>query len=246
MNAEEYKKDQVKRKKAANALWFLNRHPAFLFPCSMEFLGNNPISMIECCKRGRSNSSVTIYRGERGWKKFEKQFKEEDEEYQEKTEYIYVDYKDAFDEKWEFDHVKYFYDIDLFVFEGDPDHRLQQYDYNFFQRYHGFDGSAVTFEDAIIQCANKTKKMFGNFSIDDNFFTEKEKENHKKYDIFLLEPCLIDGTLPSLDPNYIDVTDTAKNIRWAQWFSKTELYKKDYPSFNKSVLKRKWDGNVIP
>jgi len=238
-------KDQAKRKRASNALDFLNSHPAFFYPCSMDFIGNNPISMLLCCKRGHQNTTVTIHRGDKGWKKFEEQFKKEDEEYQEKTDYIYVDYKDVYGEKWKFDHVEYYYDIDIFVFEGDPDCCAALYDYQQYQRYHGFEGSAKTFEDAIIQCATKTKKMFGNFDIEKNFFTEEERENHEAHDFFLLDFCT-DGIMPNIDPDYMAVTESAKNVRWAQWFSQTDLYKKDYPAFKKDVLKRKWDGIVTP
>ena len=206
------------------------------------------ILMLQCCKRGLTNNFVTIYRGERGWKKFEAQFKKEDEEYKEKSDSIYVSYKEAFGEKWKFDHVKYFYDIDIFVFEGDDPYDIaQEHDYNSYQRYHGFHGSAYTFEDAIIQCANKTKKMFGNFDKEENFFTNKEKENHENHEFFLLdsEEESEGGITLATDSDYISVTDPVKNIRWAQWFAKTEEYKQNYPKFKKEVLKTKWDGKVI-
>jgi len=245
------KKDQAKRKRASNALDFLNSHPAFLFPCSMDFLGNQQVVMLQCCKRGLTSSCVQINRGERGWKKFEKQFEKEDKEYNERTEFIYVDYKRAFGESWKFDHVKYFYDVDVFVFEGDlkSDSLVYNSDCNLYGRHHGFHGSAYTFEDAVIQCANRTKKMFGNFNIENNFFTKKETENHKKHEFFSGDPldAINAGNLDlAKDPDYMPVSDQDKNVRWAQWFSKTELYKKDYPKFNGKVLKAKWNGKVIP
>ena len=233
-------KDQDKRIEAINALDFLRNHPAI----SPEVLGDSHFDgmwfyMAKCCKRGKSDAckrGVSIYRGEKGWRKFEDRF---EEEYKDDTDTlkglqsIDVSYEEKYGEPWVFDHVEYWYETTFFVFDGNPYYDLKYHmDYKNWNRYAGPQGGANTYEDMLISCARKVKKELGNFSLYKDFTTDEEKANHKKHSGFNFKKIKSGkhkGFSRMLrNSDYVHVDNGLINLRWLKWFIETDYCKKNW------------------
>jgi len=227
--------DQQKRIKALNALDFMRSHPAF----SPELLGDSLFDgtwfhMTKCCKRGKSDSSrkfMTVYRGQKGWKRFKKKFDREYKDSDEKLEFqnITVSYKEFYGEPWKFDHVEYWYETTFFVYDGNPYDQDACRDYKYWSRHSENHGGAYTFEDALIKQAREMKQLYGSFCHDD-FITKAEINNQNKNHMFKHD--ILDTsnrhTLCERNPKYLNVTNGMTNLRWLKWFITTDYCKKDY------------------
>ena len=250
MHIPNIQSDQKKRINAMNALDFMRNHPSF----NPEILGDslfdgNWFYMSKCCKRGKSESSrrfMTVYRGQKGWKKFKDKFDREYKDSDEPLEYqnICVSYKEFYNEPWVFDHVEYWYETTFFVYDGDPYDKLACMDYKNWSRHSGDRGGANTFEDALIKQARTMRKLYGSFSHDD-FITKTELNNHSKNrmfnDDFLREENGIRSINCEPNPEYLNVTNGMLNLRWLKWFMTTEYCKKEY-DFSMEEFKSKVDN----
>lgn len=244
------KNDQSKRIKAINSLEFLRNHPAI----SPDILGDSHFDglwfhMAKCCKRGLSEGSkkfTTIYKGDKGWKRFKDRFEKEykdDKETTSSLQSVEVTYKEKFGEPWVFDHVEYWYETTFFIFEGNPYADVGEHmDYKNWGRYAGPEGGANTYEDMLIRCARNVKRAFGSFDINKDFYTPEEKKNNKENRSFLTSQ--IEGRKGyslSSNPNYVSVENGLVNLRWLKWFIETDYCKKNWDcnikDFKKTVAK---------
>jgi hypothetical protein len=229
----EVSKDQKKRIQALNALNFLRDHPAFCSQMGDSLFDGAWIHMAKCCKRNKSEDcrrTMTLYRDEKGASKFKDRFEKEykaDSKTPKEFQSIYVSYKERYGEPWVFDHVEYWYETTFFIFTGDIYDEKATWDYKNWSRYGGPEGGALTFEDAIISQARGVKKAYGSFNTYKDFLTEAEKKNHKCNDMFLRKK---DNDYICLDrnPEYLNVTDGMKNVRWLKWFMETDYCKKQW------------------
>jgi hypothetical protein len=196
--------------------------------------------MVRCCKRGKSewckNGGVSIFMGQKGWEKFKDRFDEEykdDNETPDGLKSIDVPYEEMYGEPWEFDHVEYWYELTFFAFEGNPykePYEEQGYmDNAAWGRYGGPHGGANTFDDMLIECADKVKAIYGNFDSYNDFITDAEKENNKQDNFFLKETSDSTPYISMIrNPNYIDVNNGLRNLRWLKWFIETDYCKKEW------------------
>ena len=244
-------KDQKKRIKALKALDFLRQHPALY----RGELGDSLFEgawfyMAKCCKRGldeHCSKSMSIYRGEKGWKTLKHKFKKEyknDSETPKKLQSIYTTYRKFYKEPWVFDHVEYWYETTFFACTCNPYNENACRNFNNWDGFVGPMGGANTFEDAIIQCAKKVKKIYGDFNINRDFLTDEEKVNHIEQQMFKNE----DKSPLSFDrnPEYIYVSDAVINLRWLQWFMTTDYCKKQWDFNMSDFAKRTNTLNRMP
>ena len=159
--------DQNKRIESIKALEFLRAHPALNADVFGDSLFDGAwFHMEKCCKRGKSeyckNAGITIYRHTKGWEKYKDQFEKEyknDLDTPKNLQSIDISYEKFYGEPWIFDHVEYWYETTFFVFMGNPYGNIKkQFDYTKWDRYAGPRGNANTFEDMLIDCAEKVKK----------------------------------------------------------------------------------------
>jgi len=246
--------EQAKRIKAIKALDFLRCHPAF----STDVFGDSLFDgawfmMTECCKRGRTDYSgkhgVTIYRGDKGWRKYEDRFEEEhkdDKDTPKNLQNIDISYEEWYGEPWKFDHVEYWYETTFFIFEGNPYGAIMEHsDYHKWGRYAGPQGGANTFEDMVINCAKKVKRAFGDFDDFKDFRLPEEIANHKEQDSFNfrdIKSGKSKGFFRMIkNKDSLDVYNGLVNVRWLKWFMTTDYCKKhwDYnmKDFEKTVKK---------
>ena len=197
-------------------------------------------------------------------KEFEKEFKEIDDDFNKfakttndkaklkerkksdvfdrKIACIYTTYEKVYGEKWEFDHIEYWGEIDFTVFMGKITDNIKIYsDRNNWGNFNGISVGASTFEEMIIKLANGFKKIYGNFNSED-FYTKREIDNNKKESIFSNKKIVDDigRTMYRMIDNkkYIDVNDAMLNRRWLKWFDKTSYCKKNWDNEFKKILKK--------
>ena len=237
---------EKKKQKAVKAINFLNCHPAL----NPELLGNSVcdgfmFSMDECCANGEpkiNSRKVNVYKGDKGWEKYKRIFEKEFKDYpDENFQQISIPYEEKYGKKWEFDHVTYWYDVTFYVYDGNPYSRKEVKDFKKWQSYEGVRGKGNSFEDIVIDCARKAKKLFGNFNCYNSFLTEEEKTNHKNNDCFLFKEIPDDPGCREMLPNskYADITNGLTNLRWLNWFIKTNEAKKNW---NWEI--KKWEGFI--
>ena len=233
--------------KAVEALEKLREHPAI----APEVLGDSLFDgmwfhMSKCCKNGQAeypgNQDKVVHKGEKGWEKWKDLFEEEyKDDPMAEFQCVSVPYEEYYGEPWVFDHVEYWYEIVFFVFTGNPYDVKENYDYKNWGRYGGPEGGANSFDEMLIQCWEDVKKVFGDYKWED-FDTPEEIANHEDHHAFLLNGLfgmpaeaeaeaeeLPVGSVPLIrDEEYLDVTNAMYNLRWLDWFRKTDYCKKNW------------------
>jgi hypothetical protein len=199
------------------------------------------------CKRGIcevAKDCISISKGDKGWRKFQKEFDEDEAEYgKDPYQSIYVTYLELYGEKWKADSLSYFCDVDFFVYQGENMTSMDDiYNFKNYGRYHGFYTRSKTFEGLLINTAKKVKKIYGNWDINDDFITPAEIKNHDRQQMYLSKKLAKDDlnsySLVS-NPKHKEVTDVMRNRRWLKWFSKTEYCKKNWENEFKSMVAKK-------
>jgi len=238
-NKDKIMDDQAKRIEAHKALYFLREHPAV----NNDVMGDSLFDgawfhMSKCCKRGKDEHckrSMTIHRGEKGWRRFKDRFDKELEDGESKSlQSIYLTYEEWYGEPWVFDHVEYWYETTYFAFSGNPFHKSEYMDYKNWNRYGGPEGGANTFEDMLIKCARQVRKAFGSFDHEDKrLYLPEELANNKAQRMFH-NLKFENGSRLSCplkrNAEYIDVNEGLINLRWLKWFVETDYCKKNWDS----------------
>ncbi len=243
--------DQNKRIKAITALNFLRSHPAL----NADVFGDSLFEgawfhMEKCCKRGNSEycktAGVSIWRGRKGWEKYKDQFEKEykDDAITSKSlQQIDIPYEQLYGEPWVFDHVEYWYETSFCVFTGNPYGDIKQHmDYLKWAKYAGPEGGANTFEDMLIDCAQKVKKAFGDFDDYNDFLLPEEIKNHKEISFFNNFKPIKSGKHKGCsrmihNKNRLDIYNGLTNIRWLKWFVETDYCKKNWDYYMKDFKK---------
>jgi hypothetical protein len=241
-------------KKVNKAIEFLSEHPAVspdsLFGRAISF------SIQDVCKRGYDRivdkMGVDIYPShkcaDRFKDEFDKEYKELEEDYKKypKNEEniralkrdkrlvkIDVPYKKLFGESWKYARTEYWGEATFFIYQGKSDYRhwikdRNPYSWGAYSSH--INVTAPSFEELIVKIAERFKERFGNFEADD-FLTKKEKQNHKKEEMFFHKK-MKKSNYSRLDRNskYIHVSPAILNHRWAKWFLSTPYGKKTWDS----------------
>ena len=184
------------------------------------------------CKNGISSGhykpedvTVRYRRGTKGFKKWKKEYFKEEDGYAnlgkglEALDSVEVPYREVYGYEWEHERYSYVADFCVVLWRG-----------NVYERLEGTTAFGETFEDLIIACEKKVKKLFGDFKYDD-FYTEKEKKNHEKYSPFNFVKISGGASHMTGNSKYIDVPLGELNLRWWKWFETTKEYQKHYSSF---------------
>ena len=230
-----YVTDQKKRVKAARELEFIRNHPAFSTDILHDSLFDGAwFYMAECCIRGIDKCAkniLTVWRGDKNWKRFEKRFEEEykGDSSLKNLQSVSVTYEELYGEPWKFHHVEYWYETAFFVYEGDPYNRMACFERENWDSYVGPSGGAKTFEDMVIRCASKIRRTYGSFNCARDFITEAEKEN-QKHERFAKDG--IEYKNFALNKNRVELTSGLKNLRWLEWFMGTDYCKKHWKDYD--------------
>jgi hypothetical protein len=223
------------------ALNFLEGHPAL--GGGTVFTINDLLwySVQEVCKRGYCRlckGEIDLHYTPENYKKYKELFDEEIKQIEPGLKTfarISVPYADHFGEPWKFDHVEYWGELSIVIFRGMNFDKY--YDIRNWERLQGVEASSRSFEELIINIADEVKKLFGNFS-EENFLTEKEKENHRAENPFFFVKCKDKPNCSQMKHNrsYMMVTDAEINRRWFKWFVKTPYGKKNWAETYKEAL----------
>ena len=226
---------------------FLNSHPA-LNMGSGDFFNTNFIwSMWQICKNGvikehfisAKNVQVWLNKGDKRFDELIKIYRDADdtdEDVADPSYTLYVPYREVYGCEWEFEKYEYLADVSIIKFDKEKLKKGEHfYPQECFSRFQGCHVSCDTYEDSIISIAKLVRQTYGDFSYD-SFFTDEEKENHKTERAFNME------IIPESDRNdkggrnylmvdnlkYLEVSDAQLNLRWWDWFRKTDYYKKTW------------------
>lgn len=158
-----------------------------------------------------------------------------DEEARSDDEYIKKYQKD-----WCVHHVEYHYHVTFFIYADDP-YSPSPLEYTSYQRYQGFEGFALTFDDMVVDIWENTKKHFGDFDIN-SFLTTQEREILDKRLDAIFEDISKNDTITS-EMLAMPFSDRAlSNQRWVKWLMGTEYFKTNW-QFNETTW-RNLIGNV--
>ena len=226
---------------------FLNYHPAMNMSSGDFFSSNFIWSMWQVCKNGAikehfisaKNVQVWLNKGDKGFEELIKTHRDADdtdEDVADPSYTLYVPYRDVYGCEWEFE--KYEYSAEACIVKFDKTKYKKDtpfYGQECFGRYQGCRVTTDTFEDGIVQVAEYVRKNFGDFNYD-SFLTDEEKENHKVERSFNME--IIPESTENIkggrnylmvdNPKYMDVQDAELNLRWWDWFRKTDYCKKNW------------------
>ncbi|MFA7219177.1 MAG: hypothetical protein WC119_01510 [Synergistaceae bacterium] len=224
-------KDQQNKIKAINSLNFLRQHPSLNPGISGNALFDGAwLYITKCCKRGIPENckiAMSVYRGDEGWEnvksRFDKEYKD-DKETPKNLQSVLATYKEIYKEPWKFDHVEYWYETTFYIYTGNPYNRLDCMDYKKWDGFAAPQGGSNTFEEAIISQVYKCKRALGSFDKDKDFLTEAEKRNHEEQEMF------INGDLSYIkrNPEYLEITSGIVNLRWLEWFIRTDYCNKKW------------------
>jgi hypothetical protein len=211
--------------KARNALYKIEEHPAITSLHGIQqciWFSIQPV-----CKRGYSQESirgVSVYNKGKNAKRFKEQFdleKKEDSKFYEQYPFLLkidVPYEELFGELWKFDHIEYWGELTLKVYNPKPTHNN---DYDRWDNWAGPHSSGRTYEEMIINLWKALKKDYGDFGYN-SFMTPEELKNNKENEIFFFKevedhPAYGKCSEMVANPNFIRVLDAEKNIRWQKW-----------------------------
>jgi hypothetical protein len=152
------------------AYWFIDGHPAFI---GGLFHGINTldVQVSKCCKRGFTKMDIHyVYRTDERFEEFwDKGYQQSVEEGMPELDCVWVPYKVFYGEEWSFDHVEIWLEggSHFYVKGG---HYGTEWNFN---RFHDIDldVGGRTYEEAIINFAEKVKEKYGDYSsseFDDN------------------------------------------------------------------------------
>ena len=222
--------------KAKEALEFLREHPALNNDGGDSLFNGAWFHMELCCKHGQSKwageDGISIYKSNPDWEKYKEYFKEEDREdyLPEELQSAKVPYSAIYGEPWAADHMEYWYEICFFVFEGDPYNKTERYDYTKWARYGGPEGGANSFEEMLIDAAEKVKEAYGDFNSYDSFMTPAEIKNHADVEPMFFEPVEDKPGYKSIifNDQHVDISQGLTNLRWLKWFVTTDYAKANW------------------
>lgn len=222
--------------KAIDALHFLDSHPAFNHDTG-SFLSSQCIYAYKCSKYGETElDPCTIWRNDPNFEKFKDKFEEDDDS-------IYVSHVEKYGEPWKLDHVRYYYDLTISIYEGNFEKDNEQS----WGRYCAIRGYAKSFDEMIIECSERVKKYFGEYNDYDSLHTAGETQNHKQYDCFLFEDTTTTHINPRTqktekcysmieNPKYLHVASNVINRRWLKKVYQNEWFVENWKdTFNKLI-----------
>jgi hypothetical protein len=181
-----------------------------------------------------------VYWTQENYKKFKNEFDEEfkgcgpDELNRKALISIQVPYEKVYGEKWAFNHIEYWGELNITAFMGkDFKHG---HDMKKWQQLAGIETGGRSFQELIVNMGIQFKKVYGNFSGQD-FLTAREKKNNKDKKEFFFEdiPNTICGKMIR-NPEYIHVSSAELNRRWWKWFSGTLHCKKQWGDTTRKIL----------
>lgn len=213
--------------KARDALNFMEDHPAINNSYSGGAQHSIWFGIETVCKRGYSQEAirgVSVYNKGENAKRFKKQFeieRKEDEEFYNKYPSLMridVPYEELFGEPWKFDHVEYWGELTLHIFNFKSKEKKES---DKWINWCGPHASGKTYEEMIINLAKELKKTCGNFGYD-SFMTPDELKNNKEQECFFFKPVPDNDEYKGMselvsNPKFIRVTEAEKNIRWQNW-----------------------------
>lgn len=221
------------------AMDFLNDHPAVNRETTGNFFYHWAFFASDVCKNGiprcdmkPEDVTVSVKWGKPGFEKYCEKYPDDVREVKDRDgivihSSVYVPYADIYGEPWKFGGTEYGADYSIYKFSGKLHSRStrdQQYD-----AYEGGFLYRATFEDVVIALADTIKCKFGDFRADD-FLTDVEKANHDQYNCFTFIPCPDEAGCKMMlkNPDHMDVPFSVLNLRWWDWFKKTDVYARDY------------------
>lgn len=233
---------QQKQLKAKEALDFIQSHPAVSpSDISDSCIGAGVHFYIYECDtnhvcRYYGSEGVRTYYSEENYIKykelFDKEF-EEDKESPREFATIDVPYETIYGKKWEFDHIEYWWELSFFVYTGDTYLKgVEKYDRKLWSAYGGPQGGSLTFEDMLIDMADKIKEVYGDFDSYQAFYTDAEKNNHEKVEWMISSPSKDKEGYKEITFNdkHVDISNGLMNVRWLKWFMETEYAKESWKS----------------
>ena len=212
--------NKEKQLKFMDSYEFIENHPAFLGGIFSGIRGLE-IHAFECCENGEyKHSPIYLYRDDERFEDFlGKGHPECLDSESPKHDHVEVPYEDYYGKKWEFDHIEF--SVEGGAHYYDPEVKAPW----FWQRFHDSKlnvKTARSYEDAIIQFADKVKNVYGDYSyseFDDNsIIPQWIKDNNKEFpafDIDNLESIFKDGKM-NRNPKNIHLTSKEVNDLW--WY----------------------------
>jgi hypothetical protein len=228
--------------KARDTIWFLECHPA-MGGSVFGLFQSLQVQIEKVDKRGRIEpfkGLEDVYWTRENYKKFKPEFDKEFKEYsQEELKIkglisVQIPYERVYGEKWAFDHIEYWGELDIYAFLGKDFKNC--HDTKKWQRLSGIETGGRSFQELIVNIGLEFKKIYGNFS-DQDFLTPREKKNNKNEEIFFFKDIPNNtGKTMIRNPKYIHIEPAEFNRRWWKWFSKTPRCKKQWGSTARKIL----------
>jgi hypothetical protein len=226
-------------KKYNEALDFLDCHPATSTGTPFEFNSLLWYSVQEVCSRGYSmynkDETLSIHYNEENYKRYKKEFDRELKHYKKDDITrnlctVDIPYERHFGEKWKFDHIEWWGEMSFVLFKG-KDFINNYFKVEEWERYQGIECSGKSFEQLIINTANKFKEAFGDVS-EDAFLSKEEKQNHKKFRPFyfvkLKDKKYKGCSEMKTNEKYMHINSAMLNLRWKEVFLNSDYCKKNY------------------
>ena len=250
-------KNQKLSKQVQEARDFLSNHPGVCYDGWFEKT-NMIWWLTDKCKNGHykdyyqkpENVEVRLYKDDKDFEKFWEKYKDEDDDIDEEFISIYVPYNEIYGYSWKYDHTEYVADYSFYKYNKDEQYikylktsrevddktaeKTASYMNTCWNAFQGGYVYASSFEELIIKLAEDVRERFGDFCCEDLLTTE-EKQNHE--DQWLMKfKDLDDGSGCSemiTNDKYIRLEQKDYNLRWWEWFVKTEYCRKNWEQYAK-------------
>jgi len=173
---------EQKKLKAVEAIDFLYNHPAI----NPGLMGSNiadgvTFDLNPVCKYGylkSANSGFSVYANDEFAPRFNDELQKKWDElgitsdFEKQFTCVNIDYERIFGEPWKFDHVEYLYELSFYVFVGNSKNNHECYDPKKWECYNldvNVDNILLTFEDMVIDMAERVKESAGDFNAWNDF-----------------------------------------------------------------------------
>jgi hypothetical protein len=226
-------------KKVKEAYCFLNNHPAINRDLG-DFLNINFNWWLDdYCKHNIvketceniETMTVDVFSNEDNYQKFYNKYADENNDKDHPCDYLNVPYVEIYGELWSYYRTLYCGNYSWFTYS--PNKKYPKISNLQYEAYEGSFIRAETWEELIIKVADDVKEKFGDFKSED-FYTEKEKENHIKEEYFNRIPIEHNNQIKMFtlkrNKKYIEVSQGQLNLRWFDWFKTTKYFKDNWES----------------
>lgn len=219
--------------KVDKAMQFLENHPALHRAGHSFFDYNFRFWISHVCVNGhhkdfyeKADAVVVRLRPEDElFDKFFKDYKDDDDDRDDPFCNISVPYEKIYGRAWSHHKSVYVGEYSLVKFDK-PNEDVNIFDYKYWTAYQGGRCKADTFEDLMVAIADDARSVYGDFGWQ-SLHTEEEIVNHAKEHPWIKDDSQKDDIpfyATKKNPNYIEVPETVINLRWWDWYRKTDHY----------------------